>query len=291
MTTDAGGSFATNVLLFGRVLRAAGLDVHHGRVIDALHALEAVGIRSRADVRATLRSLLVHRHDDLDRFDAAFDLFFRAHRHASPGLPLFSLGERPRVVVQPMPGGKSPNAVPPRQDHADARDASGRGSSPISVSLDDADHVSREIARRAVGVWSRADVLRTKDFSEFTDAELDRARDLLQHFPWKLSVRRTRRWERASDGAVNLRPLLRRNLTNAGELLDLPRRRRRQAARPIVLIADVSGSMERYSRVVLQFVYGLAHSGTRAETFMFSTRLTRVTRQLSQPRGVTRSRG
>ena len=62
-----------------------------------------------------------------------------------------------------------------------------------------------------------------------------------------------------------------------GDLIDLPRRRRRDTARPVVLIGDVSGSMERYSRVLLHFVYGLAHSGTRVEAFVFATRLTRVT--------------
>jgi hypothetical protein len=128
-------------------------------------------------------------------------------------------------------------------------------------------------------------VSRTKDFADFTDAELARARELLRTLPWNLNRRRTRRWRRASGGSIDLRPVLRRNLMDGGDLVDLPRRQRREAARPIVLIADVSGSMERYSRVVLHFVYGLAHSGTRVEAFVFATRLTRVTRQLAEQRG------
>jgi uncharacterized protein with von Willebrand factor type A (vWA) domain len=128
-------------------------------------------------------------------------------------------------------------------------------------------------------------VSRTKDFAEFTDAELERARELLQTLPWKLSLRRTRRWQRAPRGAIDLRPLLRRNLMRGGDLRDLPRRQRRETARPIVLIADVSGSMERYSRVVLHFVYGLSQSGTRSDAFVFATRLTRVTRQIAGRRG------
>jgi uncharacterized protein len=255
--------FADNLLLFGRVLRAAGLAVHHGRLVDAIRALEWVDIRSRTDVRATLRSLLVHRPDDIARFDQAFDLFFRAHRPPSSGLPLFSLGERPRVVARPAPG------------------------VPVPVHLEGLEEVGAGLpaaAARAVGAWSAESVSRTKDFADFTDAELERARQLVQTLPWSLSRRRTPRWQRASGGIVDLRPLLRRNLMR-GDLLDLPRRQRREAARPIVLIADVSGSMERYSRVVLHFVYGLAHSGTRAETFVFATGLTRVTRQLAERRG------
>src|SRR6185503_18537252 len=104
-------------------------------------------------------------------------------------------------------------------------------------------------AARAAGAWSAAGVLRTKDFSDFTDADLERARVLLRDLPWSLSVRRTRRWQRASRGGVDLRPLLRRNLTRGGDLIDLPRRERTTALRPIVVVADVSGSMERYSQV------------------------------------------
>jgi len=249
--------FAGNVLLFGRVLRAAGLDVHHGRLLDAVRALEWIGITSRADVRGTLRGLLVHRHDDLALFDEAFDLFFQAHRAPSPGLPLFSLGERPRVVVTPSPGSR------------------------LDVAIEDAGPASSAPVTRAVGAWSPNSVSRTKDFGEFSHAELEHARRLLEKLPWTFSVRRTRRWQRAATGSVDLRPVLRRNLMEGGEPIDLPRRQRRDAARPLVLLGDVSGSMERYSRMLLHFLYGLGRSGARVETFLFATRLTRVTRHLA----------
>jgi uncharacterized protein with von Willebrand factor type A (vWA) domain len=246
---------AVNILLFGRVLRAAGLEVHHGRLLDAIRALEWVDVGSRADVAATLRSLLVHNHDDVARFDHAFELFFRAHRPPASGLPLFSLGERPRVVARPAPG------------------------VPVRAELDDLQPGSAN-STRATGIWSSVSVSRTKDFGEFTEGELERARRLLEHLPWSLSRRRTRRWQRASSGAPDLRRLLRQNLMR-GDLVDLPRRELREASRPIVLLGDVSGSMERYSRVMLHFVYGLAHSATRVETFLFATRLTRVTPHLA----------
>jgi uncharacterized protein with von Willebrand factor type A (vWA) domain len=256
----SGGTFAANVLLFGRVLRDSGVDVHHGRLLDAIRALEWVDIGSRTDVAATLRSLLVHRRDDLARFDEVFDLFFRAHRVPSPGPPLFSLGERPRVVVQPAPG------------------------VPVPVDFEHM-HPEATATTRAVGAWSSTGVSRTKDFGEFTDAELQSARRLLERLPWMLSARQTRRWRRASRGAMDLRRVLRRNLMGGSDLVDLPRRERREAARPIVLLGDVSGSMERYSRMLLHFVYGMSHSATRVETFLFATQLTRVTRHLAARRG------
>jgi uncharacterized protein with von Willebrand factor type A (vWA) domain len=254
------GFLAANVLLFGRVLRAAGLDVHHARLLDAIRALEWVGVTSRADVAAALRSLLVHSEADLVRFDEAFNLFFRAHGDPAPGLPLFPLGERPRVVVRSLPR------------------------APVRVEIDDIESGSATAAR-TMAAWSAVSVSRTKDFGDFTDAELERARRLLQHVPWTLSLRRTRRWQRASRGAVDLRPVLRRNLTRGGDLVDLPRRARGEAVRPIVLLADVSGSMERYSRALLHFVYGLTHSAARVEAFVFATELTRVTRHLVEHRG------
>src|SRR4030095_11238991 len=90
----------TNLLLFGRVLRAAGVHVHRERMVDAIRATEWIGLRSRADLRATLSALLVHRHEDLPLFNEAFDLFFRAHGSSALDLPLFSLGERARVVMK-----------------------------------------------------------------------------------------------------------------------------------------------------------------------------------------------
>jgi uncharacterized protein with von Willebrand factor type A (vWA) domain len=252
--TDTG--FADNVLLFRRVLRAAGLDVHHGRLLDALQALEWIGVGSRLDVRATLRGLLVHRHEDIATFNEAFDLFFQAHRAPAPGPPLFSLGERPRVVARPAPG------------------------SNVNVELEDAGVDSSSGAVRTVGAWSPQSVSRTKDFGEFTHAELERARQLLENLPWSFARRRTRRWRRASSGAVHLRPVLRRSVAG-GDLMDLPRRERREVARPLVFLGDVSGSMERYSRMLLHFVYGVARSRTRVESFLFATTLTRVTRHIT----------
>ena len=247
-------NLAANVLQFGRLLRQAGLDVHHGRLLDAVRALEWVNVANRTDVAATLRSLLVHSHDDIPLFDRAFELFFRAHRAPAPGLPLFSLGERPRVVA------RSAAAVPIQTEFEEVSAGSAG-------------------ATRVVGAWSAAGVSRTKDFGEFTHRELEAARHLLEQFPWSLGRRRTRRWQRASNGMPDLRPVLRRNVM-LGDLIDLPRRARREVPRPILLLGDVSGSMERYSRVLAHFVYGLAQSATRVEVFLFATRLTRVTPHL-----------
>jgi uncharacterized protein with von Willebrand factor type A (vWA) domain len=249
--TDA--ALLPNLLVFARLMRAAGLQVHAGRMLDCITALDEVGIRRRADVHATLRSLLVHRQEDLARFDEVFAAFWKAHETDSGRLPLFSLGERPRVKVAAPSG--------------------------ASVEFDDVERAEAAASRLAAGAYSPAEVSRTKDFVDFTREDADRAEALLADMAWSLGRRRTRRWSAAPHGSIDLRPILRRNMRHGGELVHVPRRRRIEKPRPLVVLCDVSGSMARYSRMVLQLVHGLARSAGRVESFLFATRLTRVTRQ------------
>jgi uncharacterized protein with von Willebrand factor type A (vWA) domain len=253
-------SLVHNLLLFGRVLRAAGVHVHRERMVDAIHATEWIGLRSRGDLRATLCALLVHRHEDLPLFNEAFDLFFRTHDASGLDLPLFSLGERARVVMKREAG------TPQRLDlESGASDAAS--------------------AAFALGAYSTVEVSRTKDFADFTSAELEAARRLMLRMHWRPGIRRTRRWQHASRGDIDMPRLLRTNLMRGGELIELPRRIRRDAPRPIVLLADVSGSMDRYSRMLLAFASGLTRSARQVESFVFATRLTRVSRHVAAATG------
>ncbi|MGH9349931.1 MAG: vWA domain-containing protein, partial [Vicinamibacterales bacterium] len=102
---------------------------------------------------------------------------------------------------------------------------------------------------------------------------------------WRLGLRRTRRHVRAASGRVDLRPIVRANMKHGGELVELPRRARREKPRPIVVLADVSGSMERYARLLLQFVYGMTAGAHAVESFVFATRLTRITREVARAGG------
>jgi uncharacterized protein with von Willebrand factor type A (vWA) domain len=254
--TDA---LVRNVLLFGDLLRRSGLGSHAGAMPDALRAVEAVGVARRDDVRSALRALLVHRHENLARFDEAFDVFWRAHEESRGGLPLFSLGERPRVTATRA------DAVTLQPDDGDAASAS----API---------------RLAIGAYSAADVSRTKDFADFSAAELARAEVVLRDLGWDLARRRTRRWRPSSRGAADLRRIVARNLKHGGELVDVPRRSRVLKPRPLVVIADVSGSMDRYSRMLLHFIAGVMRGAARVESFVFATRLTRLTRAARERR-------
>ena len=131
-----------------------------------------------------------------------------------------------------------------------------------------------------IRTWSDVGGLADKDFAEFTVDEMMRARLALERLVWRPGERRTRRWIPGRGSRVDLRRALARSLRTGGDVITLPRRTRRVRPRPIVLLCDVSGSMERYSRMLLHFAHALTRRQRRVEAFLFSTGLTRITMQL-----------
>ena len=260
---DDGGNLLHNLLLFGRVLRGLGLDVHSGRMVDVVHALDVVGVRRKRDFRQTLRTMLVHRHRDLALFDEAFDVFWRPPKDELTTLDLRSIGEQRRF--------RQPQAAPPSAGDAAGDDGEGEGNPGDRVDL--------------TRTYSAREVLRQKDFADFTAEEIDSARRMMDDLQWRLGERRSRRWVSGRGQAIDLRRAARRNMRYGGELLDLPLLKRKQKARSLVLVCDVSGSMERYTRMLLHFIHSLSDNWDRVEAFLFATRLTRVTDRLSR-RGI-----
>jgi uncharacterized protein with von Willebrand factor type A (vWA) domain len=270
--------FVDNLAVFGRVLRNRGLGVHVGRLLDLAEALQHVDVASRADVHATCRALLVHKREDLALFDAAFDVFWHTHR-ASEQTPRPSkeqTGERPN-------SGEAP-AVAPSSDAT--RAALAVADAVASTGADaGADDPTTEPtgAADAVGVmrtWSDAGGIAAKDFAEFSGEEIAVARSALKRLVWSPGERRTRRWRSGRGARVDLRRAIAGSVRTGGDVVTLPRRRRRTRPRPIVLLCDVSGSMERYSRMLLHFVYEVGRRHRRTEVFLFSTQLTRITAHL-----------
>ncbi len=239
-----------NVLVFGRLLRALGLDVHMGRMLDVLKALQHVDISARDEVYHACRALLVHRREDLSTFDRAFDAFW-SRRDTAHHVRVDDLRERD----------ESP----------------GSGSSAVEM-LGDAS--AGEGEGGALRTWSAATVLASKDFAEFTPDEIAVASAALDRLVWDPGDRRTRRWIRGAGPRIDLRRALAGSLRTGGDVIRLPRRKRRTRRRPIVLLCDVSGSMERYSRMLLHFSHALSRRHVRLEAFVFSTSLTRITHEL-----------
>ncbi|MDW8337545.1 MAG: VWA domain-containing protein [Thermoleophilia bacterium] len=246
-----GTAIVRHVVTFGRVLREVGIEVGPGRVIDAIRGLGAVDLTRQEDVYFTLRQTLVSRHDELELFDRAFVAWFL------------------RGPVAPIARQRSER----RLAGAALRDtlASGR------------DGAEEDVSGEPVELGASAhEVLREKDFAEMTADEFARARELMLAIARTRPRRLSRR--RAPDprgDVLDMRRLLRRSLRSGGDPLDQPWRSRKLVPRKLVVLADVSGSMDAYARALLLFLHALVGSGSRVEVFAFGTRLTRLTADLA----------
>ena len=258
------GALLRNLLLFGRVLRSLGLDVNAGRMIDLVAALQLISIGRRSDFYYAARGLLVHRREDIASFDEAFEFFWRSRGRELTSLDLRALGERRRY--------RRPQIVPPPLQERDRR-------SPIRPETGS----DEPPVLQATLTYSQREVLRQKDFGDLTGEEVEAVKVLMAEIVWRVRERRTRRRRPGHGRLLDLRRTVRRNLRYGGEILDWAEREPKVKPRPLVIIADVSGSMERYTRLLLLFTYGLARAlEQKVEAFVFSTRLTRITRQLKE---------
>lgn len=255
----APGNLLRNCVLFGRMLRALGVEIRPTQMVDLVDSLNHIDIGRRADFKHSARAILIGRQEHLALFDQAFDLFWQAR--ADGTLADIDLG----------------SLLQKRQQKAELQVISERPSS----SDDEGDAEEPEPQIDKILTYSDQEILRAKDFGELDEDELASVQRMMQAMNWKLEPRRTRRMIRQPKGSwLDLRRTMRQNLRHGGELLHLARKDRKRKRRPVVVICDISGSMERYSRVLLQFIYVVTSRLDRVESFVFSTRLTRITRQL-----------
>jgi len=252
MSPAADAFAADNAVLFGRLLRRAGLAVDPGQTRLFLRAMLLLGLDRKGDIKAAGRALFVRRREERATYDTAFELFWR-RRVEGTGigrqLPKLKQGER-------------------REAGVDLGGESGR----------DAIELVTPVSVRAP---SAREELRNADFAALTPEEARDAQAMLAALRPRLPRRRSRRSALAARGhRPAARRMLRRALGSGGETLQWRWLRRLMHPRPIVLICDISGSMERYSRFMLRFAHALQRSGAPVEVFVFGTRLTRITRQL-----------
>jgi hypothetical protein len=242
-----------NVVEFGRLLRRAGLDVDPGQTATFLRALAIIGLDDRTAVRVAGRAIFVRRWEDQPLYDTAFDLFWRRK-----GEPSRLSGRLPRLRQS--------------EDRGTYSDPPGQ-SEPTSL---------EPVATVRSQAASSRELVRTVDFAALTAEESRDAREMLDALRPRLPMRRGRRarLERSGHRPAS-RFMLRGALASGGETLRWKWLCRTSRPRPLVLVCDISGSMERYSRFLLRFAHALRRSGAPVEVFVFGTRLTRITRQLA----------
>lgn len=278
------GRLLANLLVLGRDLRNAGLPIGSGQVLSLVEAVAAVDPRRKDDFYAAAKTTLVTGPDQIPVFDAIFDQYWR--RVTNTVAPVeFS-------VPDPRTSAEAPDSEQSTQQQDESEGEQGQveqASEKAVVAVEDSaetsenapDQQEMEAPPEDVMVFSAREVLRKKDFSQFSSDEINEARRMIESMTWRLGTRKTRRLEKANNGDyIDYRRTLRGAMKYRGIPLDLRRRRRKDRMRPLILICDISGSMDRYSRLLLRFVHALEHGLDTVEVFVFSTRLTRITREL-----------
>jgi uncharacterized protein len=241
--TDRVGPTRT-VVRFCRELRHAGLSVPVSDVVRYVHALGAIGVGRTKDVYWAGRATMVRRPEDVEPYDEVFAAFFSDGAFAPP-----------RRVEVPVVRRVQVGGLAVGEDAADG------------------DGTLR---------YSPAEVLREKDFAACSEDELAEAVDAMRSLALTTPLRPSHRWRVARQAErPDLRATVRRSMRRGGEVVSIERARRVPRVRRLVLVCDVSGSMEPYARALLRFAHILVAGRTSVEAFALGTRLTRVTRQLS----------
>ncbi len=258
------GRLAENILYFARALRAAGIPVGPGAVLDALEALSVAHVGARDDFYWTLHSVFVKRHEHTTLFDQAFRIFFRKRGYI----------EKMITSMLPETQAGAPKAPPPgaqRIQEALFSNLNARDEEKPDVEID---------ARLTV---SDREVLQKKDFAQMTAAEIAAAKEAIARLTLPLDEVRTRRMAASRRGhLIDIRRTLRASMKAGGAVIDLKYLGPRVKEPPIVALLDISGSMSEYTRLFLHFLHAVTDARKRVTTFLFGTRLTNVTRAIRQ---------
>jgi uncharacterized protein with von Willebrand factor type A (vWA) domain len=259
------GRLAENIVYFARALRAAGIPVGPGTVLDALAAVRAAGIGTKEDFYWTLHTVFVKRHEHSVLYDQAFKIFFRKRGYL----------ERLIAMMSPEMTGAPPVAEEPQASQR-VLDALFQGAEKI-------EREKQEIELDARFTVSDREVLEKKDFAQMSAAEIAAAKEAIKRMVLGFDDVKTRRLAPHPHGhRIDLRRTLRSSLKAGGAVIDLKYRGPKTKMPPVVALLDISGSMSQYTRLFLHFLHAITDARKRVFTFLYGTRLTNVTRALKE---------
>jgi uncharacterized protein with von Willebrand factor type A (vWA) domain len=258
------GRLAENIVYFARALRAAGMPVGPGAVLDALEALNVARVGARDDFYWTLHAVFVKRHEHTILFDQAFKIFFRKRGYIE------------KLIASMIPQTLEPAAKSPAPGAQRIQEA-------LFSGLNERAKDQSEIEVDARLTVSDREVLQKKDFAQMTAAEIAAAKDAIARLTLPLDEVRTRRLTQNRRGhLIDIRRTLRASMKAGGAVIDLKYLGPRLREPPIVALLDISGSMSEYTRLFLHFLHAVTDARKRVTTFLFGTRLTNVTRAIRQ---------
>jgi hypothetical protein len=245
---------------FARVLRAAGLPIGPDRVVDALQALEAAGMGRREDFYWTLAAVFLSKREQQELFDQAFHIFWRD----------------PKMLERIMS-----LLLPPGYARTEQSPTAGRLADALQSKHEPEEQRQAEMETGTGLAFSHAELLQHADFETMTGAELAQAKKLIARLRLPIPEVQTRRFRPDARGArIDLPATLRASLKGGAQIIALKRRSRIARHPPLVVLCDISGSMNRYSRMFLHFLHAITNDRDRVHTLVFGTRLTNITRHL-----------
>jgi uncharacterized protein with von Willebrand factor type A (vWA) domain len=262
----AEGRLAENVMHFARLLRAAGLRIGPDRVLDSVRALEMTGAHQfplrREDWYWTMSAVLLSREEQRPIFNQAFEIFWRDPK----------LAEKMMQLLLPKAHGRA--AKPEDQQSQRLTDA-------LYAKKPEERSESEKLELEARLTFSSREILQRMDFDTMSAAELAQARQMIAQLRLPLPLIRTRRKKISNSGrTIDIRATLRESLREGGDIIPLVRTAPRELHPPLVVLCDISGSMNPYARMFLHFLHAITNDRDRVSVFVFGTRLTNITRQL-----------
>ncbi|MEE3011111.1 MAG: VWA domain-containing protein [Pseudomonadota bacterium] len=254
------GSLAENIMLFARLLRATGMPVGTGSVLNAIRAVSLIGIESQQDLHTVLLCQFVSRREQMPVFDQTFALFWR----------------NPKLMEKLMGA-----MLPTLQSDQDQQPLIRRlGEALSSSNTQSSGQDEEQVELQANLSASESEILQSRDFEQMSESELQVAKKMLKHLKLPVKPIQTRRHQASVSRAhIDMRRTMQNSLRNS-ELI--PLQFKRQITRPpaIIVLCDISGSMAQYSRMFLHFMHAMTNNGDRVHSFLFGTRLTNISRYL-----------
>ena len=260
-----GGLLGSNIMYFGRALRATGIPVGAGQIVDAVTAVSLVGLNSRNDFYWTLHAIFIKRNEHRELFNQAFHIFWR-----NPNL------------LEKMMNLSLPQELTDRDNNKNAEESFRRVAEAFAGSgqSEQTDEEERD-KTEATLTWSPGESLSEKDFEKMSTEEVKEAITVIKTLRLPNMEVPTRRFSNRQTGkTMDMRRTIRQSLKFNGGFIPIIYKTRKTRRPPLVVICDISGSMERYSRMLLHFMHAVTNDRDRVFTFLFGTRLTNVTRSL-----------
>lgn len=256
-----GSGTVPNMMAFARALKELGVKVSLSQVLDASHSVDLVDIGAKDDFRALLRANLISQKEDFPAFDMLFDCFWREQGYE-------------RVPMETM----EIQGTPTESDAPEGGDEEGGLEEAAAESLAKENLPLENLDEFSVPTYSPQELMNRKDFSEMGVDESRAVARAILLIATKIATQISRRKKVGRKGnVVDPRWTMRKSMKYGGEVIDLVHRKKRIKKTKVILLCDVSGSMDCYSRFLIQFMYGLQNELWGVETFVFSTSLSRIT--------------